>query len=106
QGMAFVSYELDKGVGGVIPSKRTTVGVRGVNLGLAAPTVAEAVEQHLPADLPRAHVIVPAYAGMAVGQRVAVVWHGIRADQRPYLHEAHRSISSNNQIGQPLVVEV
>ncbi|CAK9889718.1 MULTISPECIES: RCC1 domain-containing protein [Pseudomonas] len=106
QGMAFVSYELDKGVGGVIPSKRTTVGVRGVNLGLAAPTVAEAVEQHLPADLPRAHVIVPAYAGMAVGQRVVVVWHGIRADQRPYLHEAHRLISNNNQLGQPLVVEV
>jgi hypothetical protein len=105
RGRAAVTYELHKVNGSVVLSKSKSVGVVGEAQKLPRPSVEEAQGQYLPDNADQATVRIPPFPGMAEGQRLALVWEGMRADHEPYFHEEHRLIRPEH-IGQDIIIVV
>ncbi|AZL72819.1 Ig-like domain repeat protein [Pseudomonas oryziphila] len=83
-----------------LSSKRANISIVG-DVPLPAPAIFELIGDRLDATLERAHAVIPAYEGMAVGDAINIIWLGTRADGTPHLHEVVH-IVSNNEKGKPI----
>ena len=75
-GYVTVRYRVEQISGEELLSERLTLQIGGHAATLAAPVVAEATDNILPADLSWATATIMPYDGMAVGDNVRLVWTG------------------------------
>lgn len=104
-GTAHASYVLTKASGDPPQSsKRAAVRITG-RAPLQIPRILELIGDVLDPIEERAHVEIPAYDGMNIGDLIDLIWLGTRANGTPYLYEAQHIVSAN-EVGHLIYIPV
>ncbi|WP_160286280.1 hypothetical protein [Pseudomonas knackmussii] len=105
QGSAVVSYTLHKLDNSDLPSKRVQIHVVGEIQTLPAPSVREASNGTLAANVEQATVDIAAYTGMAAGDLITLIWSGEKANGQPTDYRTERTVTGG-MVGQTVTLTV